>query len=86
MHEYGPGQRTDSWHMTKRHAATISYNNWGNLKDPKGEPEKHIHFHFNWVSKLLLVVANTVDAQADSLPNQPDHWWIEGKSHPSMRG
>ena len=80
MHEYGPGHGADSWHMTKRQTATISYNNWGILQDPMSEPERHIHYHFDWVSRLLLGVARNVDAKGDCLPNRPDHWWVEGKT------
>lgn len=71
-HEYRPGKRADSWSMTMEEAA-ISYINWVD------DPDRHIHFHVNWISKLTLTTAEAVDATAASLPlTFPPHWWVVG--------
>jgi hypothetical protein len=72
-HEYRPGQRADSWPMTQRKDATISYLNWVD------DPDRHIHFHVRWISDLALAVGQAVDAAASSLPrNAPQQWWVHG--------
>jgi hypothetical protein len=72
-HEYRPGQRADSWSMTQREDATISYINWADRLD------RHIHFHIRWISELAYAVAQAVDAAASDLPqNPPQRWWVSG--------
>lgn len=70
VHEYGTGELSDSWPMT-REETSISYVNWA------CEPDKHIHFHVPWMSKLVLSVAEAVDAVGERLPRpKPKDWWL----------
>lgn len=73
-HEYRPGDRAVSWPMTQRKGVAISYFNWAD------KPDRHIHFHRDWISKVALAVAQAVDAAAsDGLPrNKPKQWWVDG--------
>ncbi len=71
-HQYRPGERADSWSMTTGDAA-ISYINWIE------NPDRHIHLHVSWISKLTLTTAEAVDAAAASLPRTPlPPWWVAG--------
>jgi len=69
-HEYRSGQLSDPWPMT-REETSISYVNWA------CKPDKHIHFHVPWMSKLVLSVAEAVDAIGEPLPRpKPKNWWL----------
>jgi hypothetical protein len=72
-HEYRPGVRADSWPMTAKLSVSVSYVNL------VGDPDRHIHFHVNWISNLAVEIAKAVDAAAPGLPRQqPSRWWING--------
>lgn len=72
-HEYRPGERADSWPMTGKADATISYVNWVNDRD------RHIHFHVPWLALLAGSVAEALDPIADRLPlARPSKWWVDG--------
>jgi len=69
-HEYRTGQLSDPWPMT-REETSISYVNWA------CKPDKHIHFHVPWMSKLVLSVAGAIDAIGEGLPRpKPKNWWL----------
>lgn len=69
-HEYKTGQLSDPWPMT-REETSISYVNWA------CKPDKHIHFHVPWMSKLVLSIAEAVDAIGEGLPRpKPKNWWL----------
>ena len=71
-HEYRPGKRADSWPMATE-KAVISYINWVD------DPDRHIHFHVSWISKLTLTTAEAIDAAAAALPRTlPSQWWVAG--------
>ena len=74
-HEYRPGNRAVSWPMTQRKDAAISYFNW------VGKPDRHIHFHRDWISKVAITVAQAVDAAAPAglRRSKPKHWWVDGE-------
>lgn len=55
-HEYRPGTRADSLAMTSVRTAPVSYVNWVN------HPDRHIHFHAEWIAQVALAVAEAVDA------------------------
>ncbi len=71
-HEFKSGQRADSWPMTRRENVAISYGNWTDA------PQKHIHFHIDWISELAISVAQAVDKAAAQLPPKPQRWWVHG--------
>lgn len=72
-HEYRPGQRADSWPMTQKSSAHVSYVNWAN------DPDRHIHFHVSWVAEVALTTAQAIDKVTHSIPRiAPKKWWIEG--------
>jgi hypothetical protein len=72
-HEYRPGERADPWPMTMDPNARVSYVNWAN------DPDRHIHFHIDWIAELAMSIAKAVDSVANKLPLQaPSKWWIEG--------
>ena len=69
-HEYRSGQLSDPWPMT-REETSISYVNWA------CEPDRHIHFHVPWMSRLVLSVAGAVDTIEEGLPRpKPKNWWL----------
>ena len=69
-HEYRTGQLSDPWPMT-REETSISYVNWA------CKPDKHIHFHVPWMSKLVLSVAGAIDAIGECLPRpKPKNSWL----------
>jgi hypothetical protein len=71
-HEYRAGELADPWPMTQRDAF-ISYVNWA------CKPDRHIHFHVNKLSQLLLMIAERIDAIGNSLPlDKPMNWWLRG--------
>lgn len=73
VHEYRPGRKADSWAITARTDAQVSYVNWSN------DPDRHIHFHVNWLSDLVKAVAKAVDQLPNRLPaRKPKRWWIDG--------
>ena len=72
-HEYKPGKRADSRPMTQRLESRISYGNWAD------DPDRHIHFHINWLAKLSIATAEEIDRVAGTIPRSvPMKWWIEG--------
>jgi len=72
-HEYRPGTRADSRSMTSVRAAPVSYVNWAN------DPDRHIHFHVEWLADVALAVAKAVDAVGATLPRaDPLGWWVHG--------
>lgn len=73
VHEYRPRGKADSWAMTGRDSAHVSYVNWAN------DPDRHIHFHVAWLSALLAETAKAVDDISSRLPlRKPKHWWSDG--------
>ncbi len=72
-HEYKTGKRADDWPMTQKNGAIISYLNW------VCRPDRTIHFHFDWVSEIVIAIATAVDADSASLPRKrPQRWWVCG--------
>lgn len=72
-HEYKPGERAESWPMTQRPEARVSYVNWVN------DPDRHIHFHVHWLAELATATAEKIDNVAGTLPRAaPPKWWIDG--------
>ena len=72
-HTYRPGQGADSWPMTRREDATVSYIKW--VRDS----DRRIHFHLRWISELTLAVARAMDDEAHTLPrSEPQQWWVCG--------
>ena len=61
VHEYRPGERADSWPMT-RSEASVSYVNWAN------DPDRHIHFHVDWLGDLAVKTAEALDTLASPDP------------------
>ena len=73
VHEYRPGKKADSWAMTGRDDAQVSYVNWVN------DPDRHIHFHVAWLSELVNETAKAIDQLSSRLPaRKPKRWWIDG--------
>jgi hypothetical protein len=72
-HEYKPMERADSRPMTQRPEARISYGNWVD------DPDRHIHFHINWLAELSIATAEEIDKIAGTIPHGiPTKWWIDG--------
>ncbi len=72
VHEYRPGERADSWPMT-RSEASVSYVNWAN------DPDRHIHFHVDWLGELSVRTAEAIDDFATPPPlKRPAKWWVDG--------
>jgi len=77
-HEYRPGDKADSWPMTRSEGQSVSYVN--RLLTP-GIPEtgRLIHFHIDWLAKLAIDIARNIDIDCATLPQQaPATWWIDG--------
>lgn len=75
-HGYQPSNRASSWPMTGK-SVDISY---FNILDETNNPQRCIHFHFDWIAKLAIEISKAVDIVADSLPREtPSFWWIEGE-------
>lgn len=73
VHQYSTGERADSWPMTLQADASISYVNWVN------DPYRHIHFHLEWVARVAIEVAKSIDLASPSFPcSDPNVWWIYG--------
>lgn len=73
VHEYRPGKKADSWPMTQRDDAQVSYLNWVN------DPDRHIHFHASWLLELVAEVAKALDQLPSRLPaRKPKRWWVDG--------
>jgi hypothetical protein len=75
VHEYRPGEKANSWSMTRRDDVQVSYVNWVN------DPDRHIHFHISWLSRLVAEVARALDGLPSRLPaRKPKHWWVDGET------
>lgn len=73
VHQYSTGERADPWSMTSQTGASISYVNWVN------DPHRHIHFHLEWVARVAIEVASSIDLASPSVPSSdPNAWWIHG--------
>lgn len=73
VHEYRPGKKADSWPITGRTDAQVSYVNWSN------DPDRHIHFHVGWLSDLVKEIARAIDRLPSRLPaRKPKRWWVDG--------
>ncbi len=72
-HEYRPGSRADSLPMTSVRTTPVSYVNWVN------DPDRHVHFHVEWIADVAVALAQAVDAASATLPrtDQPK-WWVHG--------
>ena len=72
-HEYRPGKRADSFPMTTRKDAQISYVNCLDARD------RQIHFHMTWLSQLVIETAKAIDALPSRIPaRKPKRWWVDG--------
>ena len=72
-HEYRPGSRADSWPMTSIRNTPVSYLNWVD------DPDRHIHFHVDWIADVAVAVAEAIDAVEKTIPRQdPSRWWVHG--------
>lgn len=72
VHGYQPGKRADSHSMTSRDA-DVSYTNWVD------NPDRSIHFHADWISRITLPIALVLDSAKNPPPfPRPTKWWIEG--------
>ncbi|MCL4526696.1 MAG: hypothetical protein M1492_09590 [Gammaproteobacteria bacterium] len=73
VHQYSTGERADSWPMTLQADASISYVNRVN------DPYRHIHFRLEWVARVAIEVAKSIDLASPSFPcSDPNAWWIHG--------
>lgn len=73
VHEYRPAGKADSWAMTMRDDAQVSYVNWAN------DPDRHIHFHVAWLSALVTQTAAAVDGVSNRVRRRkPKRWWSDG--------
>ncbi|MBW8074833.1 MULTISPECIES: hypothetical protein [Metallibacterium] len=72
-HQYSTGERADSWPTTLRKGVSVSYANWLN------DPHRHIHFHFEWVARVAIEVAKSIDLASPSFPCIGTNvWWVNG--------
>ena len=70
-HEYRPGGRADSWPMTMLQGQCVSYVN--------KVTKRHVHFHIEWLARIAIERAKSIDASDATLPlARPTTWWIEG--------
>jgi len=77
-HEYRLGNKADSWPMTTRDGQSVSYVN-RLLATDIPETGRLIHFHIEWLTKLAIDLASSIDALSTTLPRQaPTSWWIDG--------
>jgi hypothetical protein len=76
-HEYKPGAKADSWPMTMSGNQLVSYVN--RLLDPRTpETTRLIHFHIEWLAKLAVDIAKSIDNDCATLPRKaPANWWID---------
>jgi hypothetical protein len=73
VHQYSTGDRADSWPMTSKEDASVSYVNWVN------DPNRHIHFHIEWVAHLAMAAAKSIESSSMAFPRpDPNTWWIYG--------
>lgn len=70
VHEYSPGERSDSHPMTGARDAMVSYTN-------TVDKPRRIYFQINWLKKIALLAAKNVDS-LDLPLKKPTKWWIEG--------
>ena len=69
-HEYRPGDRADSWPMTRKTNQCVSYIN--------KITERCIHFHVEWLARLAIELAEKPDELDTKLPlPAPQQWWIK---------
>ena len=70
VHEYGPGNKADTWPMTSKSNVYVSYVN-------KLGEDRRIHFHIDWLLKISSETAQIVSNLM--LPLEiPKVWWIDG--------
>lgn len=75
VHNYCLGNSTLPFSLTSREA-DISYVNM----NIDGHRDRRIHFHFDWIAKLVLSVANSAAETEVEFPlPEPSSWWVEGK-------
>lgn len=73
VHEYSAGDRADSWAMTSKDNASISYVNWVT------DPNRHIHFHIEWLARMAIEVARAIESSQQAIPRSaPNAWWVYG--------
>lgn len=76
VHQYSTGERADSWTLTLQTDASISYVN--RVNDPSRH-NRHIHFPFEWIARVAIEVAKSIDLASPSFPcSDPNAWWIHG--------
>ncbi|MFA6051347.1 MAG: hypothetical protein WC762_02025 [Methylobacter sp.] len=70
VHEYRPGERSDSWAMTAGQSS-ISYIN------RVDKPDRLIYFNVEWLAKLIGEVVDTL-SKFESMPvfNAYSPWWL----------
>lgn len=79
-HEYRPGDRCDSQPMAIGTLALVSYVNRRVRVRPL-EAVRLIHFPVEWLVRLVMDIAGSVDESSLLLPcERPSRWWIEGDS------
>lgn len=73
-HEYRPGERTDSWPMTRLSDQCVSYVN---------KPTRRcVHFHIEWLARLAIELAARLDELDAMLPlPNPKQWWIRDATY-----
>lgn len=77
MHEYSLGSFATEHPMTDRNA-NISYANVVH-RGPPQELYKQIHFHFDWIKRVVSSVADSVTGIENTLPiSKPATWWLDG--------
>ena len=73
VHEYSTGSRADSWPITFKTGVSISYVNWID------DQNRHIHFHIEWIARMAIAVAKSIESSSRALPRpDPNAWWING--------
>ena len=73
VHEFRPGKRVTSWSMIGAEDAHVSYVNWVH------DPDRHIHFHVDWLAELVKGTAIAMDEVGGKMPlRKPRRWWIGG--------
>ncbi|MET0069963.1 MAG: hypothetical protein ABW096_07955 [Candidatus Thiodiazotropha sp.] len=73
VHEYMPGERSDSWGMgSVRSKDKISYSNRGD------KPDRLIYYSVNWLVMLVRSVVKTIeDSSASPDDGSFDDWWLK---------
>lgn len=79
-HEYRPGTRAASVPMSTRFGEAVSYVNVITTLSEFGAvdiTERKIHFHWHWVSELVLALAEKLDSLPGAVQQEiPSQWWL----------